>query len=334
MLNNKLKLNPKVFDKKEPKKSTRQGYGNGLVKAALSNENIIGLCADLTESTKMSLFAEKFPDRFIELGVAEQNLASVASGLAATGKIPFISSFAIFSPGRNWEQIRTTICYNNVPVKIASTHSGLSVGADGGSHQALEDIALTRVLPNIDVIYPCDAIEAEKATIAISKTNRPTYLRLTREKFPIITTEETIFEIGKAQIVFIPEKGIAKVGIIASGPILYNVLEAAKKLAQKDIYVKVVNLSTIKPIDKEAIINLAKETKAIITIEDHQRSGGMGSAVTECLSENYPVLVERMGVDDDFGQSGTTEELYKYYKLDQESIVSKVKEIINKKTTF
>ncbi len=333
MLNQKLKLNPKIFNGDVVNKSTRQGFGNGLLQAGIQNKNIVGLCADLSESTRMNLFAEKFPERFIEVGVAEQNLASVASGMAAMGKIPFISSFAIFSPGRNWEQIRTTICYNNRPVKIASTHAGLSVGADGGSHQALEDIALTRVLPNMVVISPCDFIEAKKSTIAISKTPEATYLRLTRLKTPIITTDDTPFEIGKANILFVPEIGLAQIGIIATGPIIYDTLMAAKFLEkEKGLKIKVMNLSTIKPLDKEAIISLAKETKAIVTVEDHQIIGGIGSAVAECLAENYPTLINFVGVKDEFGQSGTAEELYKHYKIDTSSIIETIIETLNKKS--
>ena len=327
MLNQELKLNTKIFNEDVEKKSTRQGFGNGLLKAGIENNNIVGLCADLSESTKMNLFAEKFPERFIEVGVAEQNLASVASGMASMGKIPFISSFSIFSPGRNWEQIRTNICYNDMPVKITSTHSGISVGADGGSHQMTEDIALTRVIPNMVVISPCDEIEALKATMQISKTKNPTYLRLTRNKSPLITTKETPFEIGKAQIVFKPESGLAIAGVIATGPILYNALISAKKLEGEGIKIKVMNLSTIKPLDKEAVITLAKETKNIITIEDHQIFGGMGSAVAECLAENYPVPIKFIGIKDKFGQSGTEEELYRHYELDVTSIVEIIKKI-------
>lgn len=328
MLNQELKLNTKIFNQDVEKESTRQGFGRGLVRAGIENKNVVGICADLSESTRMNLFAEKFPERYVEVGVAEQNLASVASGMASMGKVPFISSFSIFSPGRNWEQIRTNICYNNQSVKITSTHSGISVGPDGGSHQMTEDIALTRVLPNMIVISPCDYIEAEKATLAISKTKEPTYLRLTRDKSPKITTEETPFEIGKAQIVFKPESGLARVGIIATGPILYNALISAKKLEEEGTKVKVLNLSTIKPLDKEAVISLAKETKLIITIEDHQIAGGMGSVVAECLAENYPTQIKFIGIKDEFGQSGTSEELYKNYKLDTPSIIETIKKAI------
>ena len=328
MLNQNLKLNTKIFNSGVEKKSTRDGFGEGLLQAGIENENVVGLCADLKEPTRMNLFADKFPDRYIEMGITEQNMASVASGLASFGKIPFMSSFAIFSPGRNWEQIRTTICYNDQPVKIVSSHSGLSVGQDGGSHQCLEDIAITRVLPNMVVVSPCDAIEAKKATIAISKTKYPTYLRCARNNTPLITTDETPFEIGKAQIIFQPEIGLAKVGIIATGPVLYNALIAAKKMEEEGIKVKVMNLSTIKPLDKEAIITLAKETKNIVTVEDHQIAGGMGSAISECLSQNYPTRIEFVGVKDQFGQSGDTDELAKHYGIDTETIIKSIRNII------
>lgn len=328
MLNQQLKLNTKVFNPDVEKKSTRQGFGEGLLQAGTENEKIVGLCADLKEPTRMHLFADKFGDRYIEVGIGEQNMASVASGIAYMGLTPFASSFAIFNSGRNWEQIRTTICYNNQPVKIVSSHSGLSVGEDGGSHQGLEDIALMRVLPNMQVVSPCDAIEAKKATIAISKTKNPTYLRCARNDTPIITGEETPFEIGKAQIIYSPENGLAKVGIIATGPSVYNALMAAKILENEGIKIKVMNLSTIKPLDIDSIVSLAKETKKIVTVEDHQIAGGMGSAVAECLSQNYPTQIKFVGIKDRFGQSGKPEELFKEYKINQESIIEAVKNIL------
>jgi transketolase len=331
MLNQTLTLNTKMFNTDLEKVATREGFGQGLLKIGAEDENIVALSADLSESVKLNLFAEKFPERFIELGIAEQNLASVASGIASMGKIPFIASYAIFNPGRNWEQIRTTICYNNQPVKIIGSHAGLSVGPDGGSHQMLEDIALTRVLPNMVVISPADSIEARKATIACAKTKDPTYIRLARNNTPIITTDETPFEIGKAQIVFIPEIGLAHVGIIATGPILYKAILAGRELEKKGIKVKVMNLSTIKPLDKEAIIALAKETKAIVTVEDHQIIGGMGSAVAECLSESYPTAIEFVGIDDKFGQSGTPDELEKYYGIDTINVIEKVEKVLKRK---
>ncbi len=330
MLNQNLKLNTKIFNNDVILKSTRSGFGDGLLFAGGNDDRIVALTADLTESTKMNLFAERFPDRFFNVGIAEQNLAGVASGLAIRNKIPFIASFGIFTPGRNWEQIRTNICYNNRPVKIAGTHTGLSASSDGGSHQALEDIAITRVLPNMTVIVPCDYLESKKATISISQNDNPTYLRLTRNDTPIITTEETPFEIGKAQIVFTPEHGLAQIGIIASGPILYRAIIAAKELEERGIKVKVMNLSTIKPLDEKAIIELAKETKKIITCEEHQIAGGVGSAVAECLSKNYPTHIEMVGIDNKFGQSGTTEELYKYYGLEKENIIKAVEKLTKK----
>ncbi|MFA5095283.1 MAG: transketolase C-terminal domain-containing protein [Candidatus Paceibacterota bacterium] len=333
MLNPKLKLNPKIFNSDCEQEPIRKGFGQGLVLAGENEKNVIGLCADLTESTQMNLFAEKFPKRFIEMGVAEQNLVTVASGMAAMGKIPFCASFAIFSPGRNWEQIRTTIAYNNRPVKIVGSHTGISVGEDGGSHQALEDIALMRVLPNMDVISPCDAGEAKKATLALVKTGKPAYLRLAREKTPIITTEETPFEIGKAQIYWLPDTGLAQVGIIVTGNLIYRAMLAAKELEAKGIKAKVMNLSSINPIDKEAIISLAKETKAIITVEDHQIAGGMGSAVAEVLAQNYPVSMEFIGVHNNFGQSGTSNELIKHYKMEVSDIILAVEKILKRKIT-
>ena len=331
MLNQELKLNTKLFNKDVEQVPIRQGFGEGLLKAGTEDENIVALCADLVESTKMNLFADKFPNRFIEIGVAEQNLASVASGMAAMGKIPFISSYAMFSPGRNWEQIRTTICYNDRPVKIAGSHAGASVGPDGGTHQAIEDIAITRVIPNIVVISPCDAIEAKKATIACAKTKDPTYIRLAREKTPIITTEDTPFEIGKAQIVFIPESGLAQVGIVATGALLYKAILAAKELEKKGIRVKVMNLSTIKPLDEEAIVAIAKECKAIVTVEEHQINGGMGSAVAECLAKYYPTPIEFIGIKDKFGQSGTPEELIQHYEMGVTHIISAVERVIKRR---
>ena len=331
MLNPLLKLNTKIFNENVEKNSTRQGFGDGLLKAGSENEKIVVLCADLTESTKVNLFADKFPERFIEIGIAEQNMASVASGLAAMGKIPFIASYAMFNPGRNWEQIRTTICYNNQPVKIIGSHSGLSVGPDGGSHQMLEDIAIARVIPNLVVISPCDTFEARKATIACSKTNSPTYIRLARNDTPIITTEETPFEIGKAQIVYSPDIGLAHVGIIATGPILYKAVMAARELEKIGIKAKVMNISTIKPLDENAVITLAKETKAIVTAEDHQIAGGMGSAIAECLAENYITPIEFVGVKNLFGQSGTPSELEKFYKIDTQNIIEKVEKVLKRK---
>jgi len=341
MLNPQLKLNPKMFNEDVEKISTRRGFGEGLVRAGEENEQVVALCADLTESTQMNYFAERFPERFIQVGVAEQNLVTVASGLASMGKIPFCASYAMFSPGRNWEQIRTTIAYNNRAVKIIGSHAGVSVGADGGSHQALEDIALMQVIPNMEVISPCDYWEAKKATFEMAQTampastrvslGGPSYLRLAREKTPTITTEETPFEIGKAEIYWMPDIGLAQVGIIATGPLLYEALWAAKMLEQDGIKTKVMNLATIKIIDEEEIIKLAKETKSIVTVEEHQITGGVGSTVAEILAQKYPVPIEFIGVQDEFGQSGTAQELIKHYQLDREAIKKIVKKVLERK---
>ena len=322
-------LNPKVFDDDVEQIAIRQGFGEGFLLAGRQDVNVVGLCADLTESTKMILFKQEFPGRFIEVGVAEQNLASVASGMAAMGKIPFISSYAMFSPGRNWEQIRTTVCYNNANVKIAGSHAGVSVGPDGGSHQALEDIAITRVLPRMIVISPCDAIEARKATLAAAKVIGPTYIRLAREKTAVITTEEAPFEIGRATILY---QGGARpeVGIIATGALVHKALLAAKELEMNGISSKVMNLSTIKPLDEEAVIALARETHRIVTVEEHQTTGGMGSAVAECLARRCPTRMAFIGVDDRFGQSGKPEELIEYYGMGTDSIVEAARNLLKR----
>ncbi|MEK7116687.1 MAG: transketolase C-terminal domain-containing protein [Patescibacteria group bacterium] len=330
MLNQNLKLNTKLFDADVEKISTRVGFGEGLVMAGDQNKNVVGLCADLNESTQMYLFARKYPERFVQVGVAEQNLVTIASGMAAMGKIPFAASYAVFSPGRNWEQIRTTIAYNDRPVKIVGSHTGVSVGADGGTHQALEDIALMRVLPNMVVLSPCDAIEAKKAIVEAVKINKPVYIRLAREKTPIITTGETPFEIGKSSIFYAPPM-TAQVGIIATGPLVYNAIMAAKNFAQKGVPIKVLNISSIRPLDFEAIKNLAKEAGAIVSVEEHQVVGGLGSAIAEVLVQNYPVPMELIGVHDQFGQSGTASELIEYYGMGVLSIEAAIERVIKRK---
>ena len=334
MFNPNLKLNPKIFNDDVEQVPIRKGFGEGLLKAGEADKNVVALCADLTESTQMDKFKEKFPERFVEVGVAEQNLVTISSGMAAMGKIPFCSSYAMFSPGRNWEQIRTTIAYNDRKVIIVGSHGGISVGPDGGTHQALEDIALMRVMPNMDVISPCDAIEAKKATLALAKgiqSKRPAYLRLVREKTPIITTEETPFNMGKAEIYWMPEVGLAQVGIIVTGGLMHRALLAAKELEAEGIKTKVMNLSSIKPLDVDAIVTLAKETKKIVTVEEHQVMGGVGSAVAELLAQNYPVPIEFIGVQDKFGQSGTPDELVEHYGMGKNSIKEAVKKVLGRK---
>ncbi len=331
MLNPKLFLNEKVFNTDVEQVPIRNGFGTGLVEAATKDSRIVGLCADLTESTRMEEFAKKFPNRFIEIGIAEQNLASVASGMAAMGKIPFISSYAAFSPGRNWEQIRTTICYNDVPVKIAGSHAGLTVGPDGGTHQALEDIALMRVLPNMCVICPCDVHEANKATVAMSQTKTPTYIRLVREKTPIITTKETPFEIGKAQVFFESKGDTIDVAIFTCGALTHQALVAAKQLDDEGIKVAVVHNATIKPLDTAMIDLFAKKSGAFVTVEEHQVAGGLGGAIAEYVAMHKPVPIEYVGIENRFGQSGQPNELLNVYNLNTKTIIEKVYKVLSRK---
>lgn len=324
-------LNPKIFDTDIEQAPIRNGFGEGLVIAALENENIVGLCADLTESTKMDAFAKKYPNRFVEMGIGEQSMASVASGMAAMGKVPFITSYAMFSPGRNWEQIRTTICYNDRNVKIGGSHAGISVGPDGGTHQAIEDIAITRVIPKMTVIVPCDSIEARKATIALGRMIGPAYIRLAREKTPIVTSNDTPFEIGKSQVFFKPEGLEMKAGIVACGALVYNAIKVAKEFQNQGIGVSVLNLSTIKPLDEEGIVRFVKDSGGkIVTVEEHQIRGGMGSAVAEVLAKRCPAPIEFIGVDDKFGQSGTPDELIEHYGMGIESIKAAVSRVIQR----
>lgn len=331
MLNPKLKLNENVFNDDVEKVPLRNGFGTGLLKAAQKDNRIVGLCADLTESTRMEAFAKEFPSRFIEVGITEQNLASVASGMARMGKIPFISSYAAFSPGRNWEQIRTTICYNDVPVKIAGSHAGISVGPDGGTHQALEDIALMRVIPRMQVICPCDVYEAEKATLLAAQNSHPTYIRLARDKSPIITTVDTPFEIGKAQIFFQSKGEKMDVAIIACGMLVYQALKAAEELDEQGIKVTVVNMATIKPLDEELLKKVAINAKAIVTVEEHQLAGGLGSAISEYTVQHCPVPIEFIAIKDQFGQSGKPDELVDLYKLNQNAVEEAVYKVLSRK---
>jgi len=313
---------------KAEKAPTRDGYGKGLVDLGEKNDRVVVLCADLAESTRSHWFKEKFPNRYIELGVAEQNMATIAAGLANYGKIPFISSYAVFSPGRNNEQIRTTISLNNLPVKIAGAHAGISVGPDGATHQALEDIALMRVQPNMMVIVPCDAIETQKATIAaVNCCSGPVYIRFGREKSPVFTTEKTPFEIGKA-VVLREGKDLT---IIGCGMLLYNALLAAEELSKEGIEATVINSHTVKPLDITTILNSVKETKAVVTVEEHQTSGGLGSAVSEALSQHFPAPQEFIGVHDRFGESGEPEELIEAFGMGIKDIKNAVKRAIKRK---
>lgn len=322
------RLNPKQFDADVEQIPTRNGYGEGLLELGERNENVVVLTGDLVESTRAIDFAKKYPDRFFECGVAEQNMTGIAAGLAAAGKIPFISSYAVFSPGRAWDQVRVSVCYSNLNVKIAGAHTGVSVGPDGATHQALEDIAIMRVLPNMAVVVPCDAIETRKATIAAESNAGPVYFRFAREKTPVITTAETAFEIGKAEVFFEAGKDVA---ILACGPLVYQSLIAARELEAEGIKVTVVNNHTIKPMDKETITRVARECGAVVTVEEHQVMGGMGSAVAEVLVKNYPVPVEMIGMQDSFGESGQPEELLEKYGMSVESIKEAVTNVMMRK---
>lgn len=299
---------------------TRAGFGRGLTAAGEKNELIVALCADLTESTQMHHFKEAFPKRFIEMGVAEQNLVTVASGMARAGKIPFTSSYAAFSPGRNWEQIRTTIALNNQPVKIIGSHAGVSVGPDGATHQMLEDIALMRVLPNMIVIAPGDSIEAEKATMAIAENGKPSYLRLAREKTPIFSTDKSPFEIGKAYVLWEGHD----VTLLGTGTMTYQLLLAAKLLQDKGISVEVVHVPTIKPLDDETILTSVCKTGRVVTAEEAQKKGGFGGAVAELLSEQLPTPLMRIGMEDRFGESGKPDELLDHFGLTGEKMAKRI----------
>lgn len=305
----------------------RAGFGRGLKKAGELDERVVAACADLTSSTKMDDFAKAFPERFIEIGVAEQNLVTMGSGLAAMGKIPFVSSYAAFSPGRNWEQIRTTICLNDRPVKIVGSHAGVSVGPDGATHQMLEDIALMRVLPNMVVLAPADSVEAEKVTLAMARDRRPNYVRLAREATPVITTADTPFEIGKAYV-FTPGSDVT---IITTGTMTYHALVAAEQLYKDGIDAEVVHVPTIKPLDAETILKSVRKTGCVITAEEAQAVGGLGGAVAELLADEHPAPMHRIGMRDRFGESGEPNELLVHFGLDAKHIRLAAHHIVERK---
>src|SRR4030042_4312113 len=290
-------LNSKIFDSDIEKISMRDGYGEGLLEAG-KNPDVVALSADLKQSTRVDSFAEKFPERFFECGIAEQNMIGIAAGLALNGKIPFASSLAVFAPGRTWDQIRVSVCYSKANVKIVGSHAGSSVGGDGTTYQALEDIAIARVLPNMAVVVPCDYIETRKAAVYVAEHKGPLYLRFARGKTAVITTEATPFKFGQAEI-FREGKDVT---IIACGPLVYYCLLAAKELEKEGISVQVINNHTVKPIDKLGIAKEAKETGAIVTVEEHQIDGGLGGAVAEVLAENYPAPMVRVGMPDHLGE--------------------------------
>lgn len=321
-------LDKKICTPDVSKVANRDGYGSGLKEAGENNKNVVALCADLTESTRTNIFAEAFPERFIQVGIAEQNMASVASGMAACGKIPFIASYAMFSPGRSWEQVRTTIAYNNSNVKIIGAHAGVSVGPDGATHQAIEDIAIMRVIPNMVVIAPCDVHEARKAVLKASEYEGPVYIRIARDPSPVVTTPDSPFEIGKAYTFFHKDSAHTKtVGIITTGILAHNALVAAKQLNEEGIGVSVLHMPTIKPLDTQALDMFGQAHDVIVTLEEHQVAGGLGSAIAEYYSEFAPKRVIKLGVHDQFGQSGTPDELLKHYGMDVETIVKTVQSI-------
>ena len=329
MLNNKLKLNPKIFDADVEQVPIRNGFGEGLLFLGDHNANVVALSADLTESTRTEAFAKKFPDRSFEVGVAEQNMATIAAGLGVSGKVPFIASYATFSPGRNYEQIRTTIAYNNSNVKIAGHHAGVSVGPDGATHQATEDIAIMRAMPNMLVFVPCDAIEAKKATIAAAAIDGPVYIRFAREKSAVVTTEETPFTPGKIDVFWESRK--PQVAIIACGLLMRNALLAAKELEKEKIGVLVLNNHSVKPMDEKAIVKAAERTGAVVTVEEHQIAGGMGSAVAEILAKHHPTPIEFVGMRDTFGESGPPEALIEKYGMGVKDIKEAVRRAIGRK---
>jgi transketolase len=307
---------------------TRNGFGEGLIEAGNRNSNVLAICADLAESTRMEGFKKAHPAQYLEIGVAEQMLVAMAGGLASTGKVPWIASYAMFNPGRSWEQVRTIMALNETNVKIAGAHAGVSVGPDGATHQAIEDIAIMRVIPHMMVVVPCDTVQTKKATLALSEKFGPAYLRFAREKSPIVTTEETPFEIGKAQT-FREGKDVA---IIACGILVYNALIAAEELAREDgIECRVVNNHTVKPMDEAAVISAARDCGTVVTVEEHQISGGMGSRVAEILTQNQPVPMEFIGVHDQFGQSGDPLELIEHYGMGTKAIKEAVRRAFKRK---
>ncbi len=323
-----LHLNPKLYKKDVEQEPIRAGFGRGLLAAGRNDKRVVALCADLTESTHMDGFAKEFPDRFVEVGVAEQNLVTAAAGLALAGKIPFVSSYAAFSPGRNWEQIRTTICLNETNVKIAGSHAGVSVGPDGATHQMLEDIALMRVLPNMRVIVPCDSIEAEKATAALAASEGAAYIRLAREKTPVLTTKDTPFSLEEAHVL---REG-ADLTIIACGPMVYQALVAAEELFAEGIKAEVINCAVVKPLDHAMILASVRKTGFVITAEEAQAAGGLGGAIAELLGEHEPLPLVRVGMQDRFGESGNPNELLEHFKLTAPHIAGHARKLLKMKS--
>lgn len=323
-----MKSNYHLVDLSQPPKlaMTRQGFGEALKELGDKSQNVYAVGADLTDSTKLSLFAEAYPDRYFNVGIAEQNLVTVASGMASQGAVVFCSSYAAFSPGRNWEQIKTTIALNDQPVKIIGSHAGINTGPDGATHQMLEDIALMRAMPNMVVIAPGDYQEAKKATLAMAEDKRPNYMRLSRPATPEFTTEKTPFEIGRAYVL---TPG-SDVSIFSTGVLTYQALKAAEALFKQGIDVEVVHCPTIKPLDGVTLLSSAEKTGCVLTLEEAQVNGGLGGAVAELLSENLPVPLKRIGIYDRFGESGEPVELVEKFGLDAKHVQIHVHEILEK----
>lgn len=320
-----VKLKEGIFEKEKLERlPSRDGFGKGLVELGEKNPDVVVLCCDLTESTRTNWFAERYPQRFFEVGVAEQNMAGVAAGMALEGKIPFIASYAVFSPGRNWDQVRISVCYSEANVKIAGCHAGISVGPDGATHQALEDVALTRVLPNMTVLVPCDWLEAKKATVASAEIKGPVYFRFGREKVPTITVEETPFVVGRAETF----NDGSDVTVVANGLMVYEALVAAKQLEKEGVSARVINLHTVKPIDKDALVKAARETGAVVVAEEHQVAGGTGGAVAEVLAQEHPVPMRFVGMRDRFGESGNPDELLKEFGMTSKEVAQAAREVL------
>ncbi|MCH3924367.1 MAG: transketolase family protein [Bacteroidales bacterium] len=306
---------------------TRSGFGEGLVEAGKENENVVALCADLTPSVRMDLFKKEFPNRFIECGIAEANMISIASGMALSGKVPFVGSFAAFSTGRVYDQIRQSVAYSDTNVKIAGSHAGITLGEDGATHQILEDIGLMKMLPNMVVINPCDHNQTKQATIAAARYKGPVYLRYGRPKVPTFIPEDMPFEIGKA-IVLNEGKDVS---IFATGHLVYPALKAAEELEKQGIKAEVINIHTIKPLDNEAILKSVGKTKCVVSCEEHQYNGGLGDSIAQLLVRNNPAPMEYVGIDDKFGESGTPDELMVKYELTSENIIKATKKVISRK---
>jgi transketolase len=320
MIKSEMQLHENIFEQdKIPRLSMREGFSEGIIEAGEMDERVVVLSADVRDSVRASDFQKRFPERFVEVGVAEQNLAGIASGLANYGKIPFIVAYAVFSPGRNWEQIRTTIALSELPVKIIGMHTGVSVGPDGATHQALEDITLMRVLPNMNILVPCDKEEARKAVVYATKNKKPTYIRFTRHVTPVFTTKETPFEAGKAEYLW--RSAEPRVAIMGAGPLLYEALQAAKILESRGIGSSVLNLHSIKPMDIPKVLEAVSDARCVVTVEEHQILGGVGGTIAEILVQNNPVPQEMVAIHDAFGQSGDAHELLEHYKLTTQGIV-------------